>query len=312
MDNFLISLKAVFPFIFYIGFGYLARRIGAVRDDFLKEMNNMVFRLFFPFVTFYNFCQIGDDLTNMPRLLFACLATLFLVILAALSIVPRLVREDPKRGVVIQAIYRSNAVLFAIPLVHNIFGSEAEAPAAMVVTVVVPIYNVVSVLILARFGSADVTASGMVKKILTNPLIDGAIAGLILYLLPFNLPEILVGPVSVIASLATPLALFILGGTLHFDEIYGNLKILSAALTVKLILVPAITILISMLLGFDRIESFVYFVIFATPIAASSFPMAAAMGGDSALAGQFVVLSTVLSTLTLFMWIFVMRMVGII
>ena len=40
--------------------------------------------------------------------------------------------------------------------------------------------------------------------------------------------------------------------------------------------------------------------------------MAASMGGDGELAGQFVFLSTVLSVATLFGFIFFMRMLGLV
>ena len=49
------------PFVIYIMYGYLMKRFGVVQEDFLKKLNQMVFRVFFPFLTFYNICQIPED-----------------------------------------------------------------------------------------------------------------------------------------------------------------------------------------------------------------------------------------------------------
>ena len=42
---------------------------------------------------------------------------------------------------------------------------------------------------------------------------------------------------------------------------------------------------------------------FATPVAAASYPMALSMGGDADLAGEYVVVTTLTSLLTIFLWI---------
>ena len=71
-------------------------------------------------------------------------------------------------------------------------------------------------------------------------------------------------------------------------------------------------ILVALAMRFSPIETFLFFSLYATPVAASSFPMASSMGGDSELAGQFVMLSTVVSALTLFVWIYLLKTLGII
>ena len=64
--------------------------------------------------------------------------------------------------------------------------------------------------------------------------------------------------------------------------------------------------------GFSPVERFVYLAVFATPVAASSFPMAQSMGGDGELAGQLVFVSTMVSLLTIFGFVFGMSQMGLI
>ncbi len=312
MNNLIISLNAVVPFVIYIMYGYLMKRFGVVEEDFLKKLNQMVFRVFFPFLTFYNICQIPEDFSLDPLYIAVILATFFFLLAVSFFTVPRLIRENDRRGVVIQALFRSNTVLYALPLTQNLFGHTGDTLASIVITIMVPIYNVVAVLVLEYFRGEKPTFASMLKKILTNPLIDGAIAGLILLVLNIHLPSAVMTPVAAISSMTTPLALFILGGTLHFSAIGGNLKTLLPVIGFKMIVYPILIIFIAVSLRFSPIETFLFFALYATPVAASSFPMAQSMGGDAELAGQFVMLSTVISAFTLFLWIYLLKSMGII
>ena len=65
-------------------------------------------------------------------------------------------------------------------------------------------------------------------------------------------------------------------------------------------------------LGLRGLELFLLIAVYGTPVAAASYPMAQNMGGDGELAGQLVVISTVVSVVTLFFWIFFLRSIGII
>ena len=53
-------------------------------------------------------------------------------------------------------------------------------------------------------------------------------------------------------------------------------------------------------------------IMFGAPIAVSSYPMAQQMDGDGELAGQLVVLSSALCILTIFLWIFALKQLGLI
>lgn len=64
--------------------------------------------------------------------------------------------------------------------------------------------------------------------------------------------------------------------------------------------------------GSAPLERFVLYSQFAAPVAAASFSMAQAMGGDGDLASEMVVVSSCVSVFTIFMWIFVTKLLGII
>ena len=313
MESFLVAINAVIPFLCYISFGYFVKEKGVVEEEFLQKLNKMVFRLFYPFMTFYNIYKA--DASSLPRaelLIFSGASILILEVLLVLTI-PRFIKENPRRGVIIQAIYRSNFVLFGLPLTIAVFGESASSVAAMVVTVVVTIYNTTSVVILEMFnteGKSDLKS--ILINVAKNPLLQGAVLGLLFFFLKIKVPGCLLTPIAAFSNLTSPMALFVLGGTLHFDAIQGNLKYLVPTLTFKLVFLPAIMLGIAYPFGLRGLELFLLIAIYGTPVAAASYPMAQNMGGDGELAGQFVVISTVVSVLTLFVWIFLLKSIGLI
>ena len=309
MESFLVAVNAVIPFFCYLALGYTMKIRGIVKEEFLQKLNQMVFRVFYPFMTFYNIYKADAESLPRPLLLIFTGASILIVEAILIVIIPKIVKENPRRGVIIQAIFRSNFVLFGLPLTIAVFGDSAASIAAMMVTVVVSIYNTTSVFILEMFNGEG--KSDIKEAVVANPLLQGAIVGLIFFFLGIKLPGSLVTPIAAFSNMTSPLAIYVLGGTLQFKAIRKNLKYLVPTLTCKLFILPAIIIAIAYAFGLRRLELFLLIAVYATP-AAASYPMAQNMGGDGELAGQFVVISTAVSMFTLFLWIFFMKSVGLI
>ena len=294
MESFLVAVNAVVPFLCYITFGYVMKIKGVVKEDFLQKLNKMVFKVFYPFMTFYNIYKA--DASSLPRpvmLIFCGISILVLEVILVLT-VPRLVKENPRRGVIIQAIYRSNFVLFGLPLTVSVFGDVASSVAAMVVTVVITIYNTTSVVILEMFNSEGKTdVKTILVNVVKNPLLQGAMVGLVFFFLGIHVPKSLLTPIAAFADATSPVALV-------------------PALSLKLLVLPAVMLALGYAFGLRDLELFLLVAIYGTPVAAASYPMAQNMGGDGELAGQFVVISTVVAVGTLFGWIFFMKSVGLI
>ena len=312
MENLIIATNAVVPFMVYIAIGMIARKLGLVKETFLRELNGVIFRVFFPFIMFNNLYKADfSTLKNADYVLFAVIATL-IVIAISFVLVPVFEKENSRRGVIIQAIFRSNSVLFAIPLAGNVLGEEASIKSSIIVAFLVPMYNIFSVMILEYYRGGKVKPTVIVKNILKNPLIMGAIAGAIFNLLPVTMPESLAHPITQLSNLATPMALFVLGGTLKFSDLRKNAVPVSVGVILKLMIVPAIVTYAMAILKYEPAELFAVFCMFATPVAAASFPMAQSMGADADLAGEYVVATTLLSIVTIFVWILILKNFGLI
>ena len=152
----------------------------------------------------------------------------------------------------------------------------------------------------------------MIKGILTNPLIIASVVGLIVLLSGIKLPGIIRTAVNDVAKIATPLALILLGASINLSKVRGNLRQLAVAICGKLIIIPFVGISIAAILGMRGGDIALLIAALASPTAVSSYPMAQQMSGDGELAAQIVAFGTVLCIVTVFLWVFVLKQLGLI
>lgn len=307
-ESFWIAVNAVIPFFCYLALGYGARRLGTVDTPFLNRLTKLIFSVMFPFMTFNNiYAASRDAVPSRMLLLFVGLAILAVEGLG-LWLVPKRVLENSRRGVIIQALYRSNFVLFGIPLTATLYGSDQTSIAAMLAAEVLTVYNITSVIILELFNSQGekIQVRSLLGKFIRNPMLQGCCLGLLFFFLGLRLPKCLESPISSFANMTTPLAMFALGGAMEFDALRRNARVLLGTVAAKLLLIPLVLVAIAYALGLRGIELFLVVAVFGTPVASGSYPMAMNMGGDGPLAGQLVFASTLAAVLTLFLWIFAM------
>ena len=311
-ESFMVALNAVAPFLILLSVGFLAVRTGLTDRAFMNRLNTLNFRLFFPFLMFNNI--YGAKPENLPSLtlMIAGPLSVILVILVLMWIVPRIVKENPRRGVIIQGIFRSNFIIYGIPLTTYVFGAEKSSVAGMMTLIMVSLFNTAGVIVLEIFREGGkVRLKPLLLGLLKNPLLQGCAAGLLFYLLQIRLPDFIASPVSSLASLATTLAMIVLGANLVFEELKKNRKPITAVLLVRLVLLPLIMLPLGWLIGLRGVELFLILMIYGTPVATASYPMAQNMGGDGQLAGQLVFVSTVASLGTIFLFIFTMSQLGL-
>ena len=311
-ESFMVAFNAVAPFLILLSVGYVAVRIRLTDRAFMTQLNTLNFKLFFPFLMFNNiYTAKPEDLPSLTLMLFGPLSVILLIIVLLL-VVPRIVRENPRRGVIIQAIFRSNFVIYGIPLTTSIFGSRGASVCGVMVLIMSSLFNAAAVVVLELFREGgQIRLRPVLLGMIKNPLLQGCVIGLLFYLLHIRLPDFVAGPVSSLATLASTLAMIVLGANLVFEELQKNRKTVFAVLSVRLILLPLIMLPLAWLCGLRGVELFLVLMIFGTPVAAASYPMAANMGGDGQLAGQLVFVSTVASLGTIFLFIFALSRLGL-
>ena len=196
-------------------------------------------------------------------------------------------------------------------------------------------YNCMSVFLLLHYANPgdgrEHPVLKTIKGILTNPLIDGLMAGALVLLLrpliPLNADGKMIFTFSgslpwayqvikYLANMSTPLALIVLGGQMDFRSIAGFRRELITGVFLRLVAAPILGFLVLFMShGFglaDLARAVVAMAtaVFSSPLAAASVVMAGEMNGDDQLCGQIVAWTSVLGMFSLFVVISLLRVSG--
>lgn len=301
MQTLILAFGTVFPMLVYMLIGMGVKKIKLLQSGSLKELNRLVFRVLLPCSIFNNIyrSELGGIRVG-PVLLYALSAVLGIFFLAWF-VFARIEDQRSRRAVLIQNAFRSNFVLFGLPLGQLLMeGRASNGITEILIATIVPLFNVLAVFILQYYGEKKADFKTVFLGILQNPLIIAAAAGLLFKLSGLTLPRPLTVPLNGLAASATPLALIVLGAQFSFARSRHLLPQLIMGVSSRLIITPALALGGALLLGFRGEVIISYISMFASPAAVASFTMAQEMKADDELAGQILVYTSLLSCLSLF------------
>lgn len=314
MDSLIYSLNATIPVFLVIVVGYILKRIGMLNDSFVKCTNKFNFTVTLPVLLFVDLSTtdiIGDF--DLSYVLFCAITTT--VVFCGLWIGARLILKDKSLiAEFVQAGYRSSAAILGVAFIQNIYGDSGMAPVMIIGCV--PLFNIFAVLVLTFEGEKSGNGAEHIKKsiinIIKNPIIIAIALGVIASLIKIDFPEIIDKTLSSFAKMATPLALVTIGAGFEGKKAIAKIKPSLAASMIKLMALPAIFLPIAVKLGFRDQALVALIIMLGSPTTPSSYIMAKNMGHEGVLTSSVVVMTTLLSSVTLTLWIFVMRYFGLI
>lgn len=305
-----IAFHAIVPLFLIIAVGYTVKRLGWIGPEEVRRFNKVCFYTFMPVMLFYNiYTSDFSHAVRLPYALFVVGMALAMILLAFL-ITLAAEKTPERRGVMIQAAFRSNFVLLGLPIAEELLPGANFGITALMIAIVVPIYNMMSVVVLEYFRGGKPKLGEVLLAVIRNPLIIASIVGLLMKVLHITLPEVLVSFAGKMNSAATPLILLLLGASFETREIARYKKELLVCVGLRLVVFPGAILTLAAALGLRDIEFVTVLAMTAAPTAVNSFNMAQQLGGDSQLAGSAVVVSTAASFFTLFVWITLFKQLG--
>ena len=308
----MLALNAVSPLFFSMAAGFLAQKAEILTRQDVPKINKVAFQVFLPCLLFYNVYTSDLSAAVRPKLILFAVIGVLLVFTVSVFGVLRFVPQPDRRGVISQGIFRSNYVIMGIPIAQALVGQDNLGPVTVLIAVVVPLFNFLSVILLEYFRGGRIRILKVLTEALKNPLIIGSLIGIVFQLLHIPLPGVAEKAVYNLGSIASPLQLFLLGAFFRFDGLRRYIRPLAAVTAVKLFVTPAVMLTAAALLGI-RGGGFVGLIgVFASPTAVNSFTMVQQMKcGDAELAGDIVVITSALSILSMFLWIFTFKSLGL-
>lgn len=312
MENFILSLNVVLPLFLIMAVGYLLRRIGLLDDAVLPKLNSLVFKAFLPMMLFNNIYH--SDLESMmnPKLILTAVVSILVIFGVLCLVIPRIEKDGPRRGAMVQGIFRSNYIIFGVPIVSGVFGEQGLGVVSILSAFAIPLFNVLSVVALEIFSHGTVNKNRIVKGIVTNPLIIASLLGVVFLLAGIPIPTPVGEALADMSAIATPLGLVSLGGFFKFADTKRYLKQLIIVVAGRLVVCPAIFLPVFVSMGFRGVDLMALATMMGAPIAVSSFIMAQQQGADADLAGQAVVYTALFSIFTMFLIIFGLKQLALI
>ncbi len=338
MDTLIFSLNAVLPILVLMSLGYILKRIGLLNKSFLETANKFVFRVALPVYLFYTIFSIESLASiNWEVLLYPVIGILILftfgLVLALIFI-----KDNHQKGVLIQNIFRANYAIIGIPIADALGGAAAIEVVALIAVGVVPLMNILAVISLTMFVRDENEQIHPFKstllKIVKNPLIIAIFAGLLVIWLRgfipidtvtsqpiFSMQEnlgFLYKSITMISQITSPFALIVLGGTFEFIVIKNKTKEIILGTFSRIVMAPLLTLSLAVFLSkhFDifpltAVELPALIALFASPTAVSGAIMAKEMHNDESLAVQYVVWTTCLSIISVFLIVFIFKGTGL-
>lgn len=310
MENLMISANAVLPMCLVMALGYGTRRLGWLRREEISTINKIAFRIFLPCLLYYNiYCS---DLSGSfdPLLMAFAVGGVLLTFGLALGYTLLTEKLPERRGVLIQGMFRSNYVIMGIPVATALLGADQLGTVSILIAVIVPLFNMLAVVVLEVFRGQKPKPLHILGQIAKNPLVIGSVLGILTLVAGIRLPHILEQTIQSVSAIASPLQLFLLGAFFQFSGLKTYRRELVTVSIAKLIVSPGLFLGLGALLGFRGVAFVSLIGIFASPTAVNSFTMAQQMGGDAELAGDIVVTTSAASILTMFLWIFLFKSLG--
>lgn len=306
------TLSVIAPIFLIVLVGLVLRRSGQISADFIAIASKLVFNVCLPLLMFIAITESNVDFAKSWRLaLFSGVLALLSFLLAWLVAGWASVAAENK-GVAVQGAFRSNLGIIGIALCANAYGQEGLAVGALILAAVTPLYNVFSLYALTRCLDADrpINWLNLLLNIVKNPLVMSILLAFLCVSFGWRLPAILHDAGSYLSRMTLPLALITIGGSLSLSALKASSRLSAVVVFSKLVLVPVTVGIAAWWLGFGGIELGCLVLMFASPTAAAAFVMVRAIGGNSALASNTIALSTLLSLLTLSVYLYWLVTIG--
>ncbi|MGL1891489.1 MAG: AEC family transporter [Spirochaetaceae bacterium] len=312
MNNLIYSLNAVLPVFLLIVTGVVLKKVKLIDADFISKASKLVFKVALPVLIFLNISKSNFTQAINPKEIMFIIIIVSVTVLILFIVSGFIIKDGASRGVFIQGAFRSNIAIIGLAIIYNLFGEVGLTKSSILMLFTFPLYNIYAVLVLTISLENGRKGSGLLilKAIITNPLIIAALVAL-----PFSIFNIETGIIvnkylNYIARMTLPLALLGVGGSLSFHSFKKDISIAISASVIKIIIYPALAALILIVAGFRGVSLGAIFIILGAPTAVSSYVMAEAMGSNSELAANIILITTLGSIFTIGGGIFILKSLG--
>lgn len=312
MSNLIYSINATLPIFLLIILGKVLKTAKIINDEFTKTADRYVFRIALPALLFSDLTENNVGSAFDGKYVLFCFSVTIFSIAVLWGLTEKFMKNEEQKGAFIQGSYRSSAAILGLAFINNMYDSVGMAP--LMIIGCVPLYNIFAVIILTLKGDNGGKKPNMKEtfiNVMKNPILLSILIALPFALLNLHFPSFVNKAIGSVANTATPLALISIGASFEGKKALKKMKPTLLASFIKLILLAGLFLPLAVFFGYRNQELMALLVMIGSPTTVSSYIMAKNTGNDGILTSSIIVLTTLLSSLTLTLWIFVLKSFGV-
>ncbi|MDO4312368.1 MAG: AEC family transporter [Eubacteriales bacterium] len=309
MEIFTLSLNAVVPLFVVILLGYVAGKIGLIDDQSCNKLSIVAFRYVLPFNLFYNIYSGFDGITFDSGLMLLVLFIQVGSFIIAFFLCRLVGKDRNQRGSALLAIFRSNMLVFGLPIAKVLLPSDELATFTIALLIILPLQNIGSILGKEIYANAKgkLNWPEIIKNALTDPNMIGMYLGLIASILSIHLPACLESGIESISNMSSPFLLMLIGVGFDASYIVKNKRPVIISVVSRLIIVPLIFLIIISFVDLTTTERLITLLTCAAPTASTIYAFVEDGGLDKQLAKGTIVVSILCSMISLTLWVYVIN-----
>lgn len=281
--------------------GFIIKKKNIINDQMTKDLSGLILNVTLPFmmITAMNYSFSLEMFKNSVLTLVFGVISYGIVIIVAVMFNKAFKPSDSQKGVYSFLIVFPNTGFMGFPVLNAMFGDIGIFYGA--------IYNLLFNLLTWTLGVKYITAHNTDKdkassglKNFINPGFISVFIGLLIFISPVKLPNIVYTPLKLIGDTTTPLAMLVAGSMLadiKIAEVLSNKKLYVLA-AIRLLLAPISMLIIFSIFNVPDIVRGILVVLSGMPSAVNTAIFATRYNADSKLASQGIFITTLLNILT--------------
>ncbi|WP_461206578.1 AEC family transporter [Clostridium sp. DL1XJH146] len=276
--------------------GVIAKKKNIIDETINKGLTNLLLNITVPLliINAFNIEYSQELIANMTKVfLYSLLLFTLFSIIGGLFY---LKYDVDKRAVLKFATIFSNCGFMGFPLIFSIYGNVG--------ILYTSIFNILFNVFVWTYGMMLFTDKRNLKdakKLLKNPALIAVLIGVLLLVLPIELPSVLYMTFELVGDTTTPLSMIIIGvmvADVNIKEIINDFSLYYVSL-IRLIIVPIITYFILNLLHADVLIRDIIVVLEAMPAGSLGAIFAESTNKEPRYASKVVFVTTLFSVVTI-------------
>jgi predicted permease len=294
------TVAALLPVFALIALGFLLKAAVFRAESFWEPVEKITYFVLFPALLVLSMAQArvsGPVVLPLVAVLAAVMVGLFALL--AIVLRPLLRLDGPAFSAVVQGSVRFNTYV-GLAAAASLHGRAGTALLAIVLALLIPLSNILSVIALTRHG-ADGAPSwrGTLVELVSNPLIIASAIGLGLSVTETPLPSFLVAVLDSLGRASLALGLIAVGAGLRLGNLASGGIALAVSTLLKLGASPVLAWFGCRALHLDPLATAIAVLFAALPPAPSAYILTRRLGGDHALMANIITVHTILAAITL-------------